>query len=176
MRTAFFENVNTSLKEEIVPPVISTKGYSDFERITYEIKLLKLEVKKIDKKLSNLQMFSNLIVKNLEGKDLSEEEYKEKKTEMLRTIEMDLIEEKNEYLKKIELIKNDPLAYLRFLEFQSSDFSKIENEEVRRNLKQQNSILRGYISERDSWLKKIKKSEKKDNKHSLQLKNTKNKK
>ena len=42
MRTLFFENVQID-SHEILPPIVSAKGYSDYERIEREKKFLKLE-------------------------------------------------------------------------------------------------------------------------------------
>lgn len=176
MRMIFFENVDITSSEKIVPPIISTKGYSDFERIKYEIKMLELETKEIDKKLENLQSFSNLVIKNLQGKELSREEYDRLKREILRKIELELKEQRNFYLEKIASIERNPLAYLRFLEFQSCDFSNVEDDEIRENLEQQNKILKGYIYQRNSLLKRIKKYQKKNEKHILQIKLKSNKK
>ena len=135
MRTLFFENVQMN-SHEILPPIVSAKGYSDYERIEREKKFLKLEIKDIDKKIENMQSFSNRIISCLE---------------------------------RLESIENDPYAYLRFLDFQSSDFSKVESKEIREKLEELSGVLQGYTDERDSLLKGIRKAEKKEKNNILAL-------
>ena len=161
MRTLFFGNVEMDSKE-ILPPVVSTRGYSDYERIEREKKFIKLEIKDIDKKLANMQSFSNIIINGLKGKNLSEEEIEQESERVLKNIELELISNKKSCLERLESIENDPSAYLRFLDFQSSDFSKVESEEIKEKLEELNGVLKGYTEERDSLLKGIRKAEKKE--------------
>ena len=161
MRTLFFENVQID-SHEILPPIVSAKGYSDYERIEREKKFLKLEIKDIDKKIENMQSFSNRIINSLKGKKLSEEEIKQESERILKNIEFELKSNKKSCLERLESIENDPYAYLRFLDFQSSDFSKVESKEIREKLEELSGVLKGYTDERDSLLKGIKKEEKKE--------------
>lgn len=161
MRTLFFENVQMN-SHEILPPIVSAKGYSDYERIEREKKFLKLEIKDIDKKMENMQSFSNRIINSLKGKNLSKEEIKQEKERILKNIEFELKSNKKSCLERLESIENDPYAYLRFLDFQSSDFSKVESKEIREKLEELSGVLKGYTDERDSLLKGIRKAEKKE--------------
>ena len=161
MRTLFFENVQID-SHEILPPIVSAKGYSDYERIEREKKFLKLEIKDIDKKIENMQSFSNRIINSLKGKKLSEEEIKQESERILKNIEFELKSNKKSCLERLESIENDPYAYLRFLDFQSSDFSKVESKEIREKLEELSGVLKGYTDERDSLLKGIRKAEKKE--------------
>ena len=163
MRSLFFENVEVTSNEEIVPPIVSKKGFSEFEKIRHEIKCLDLEIKDIDKKMANLQSFTNSVVENLKGQELSKEEFESAKQSGLEKIKMELQEQKNRCIERIKGINDDPTAYLRFLEFQSCDFSNVRDKEIREILNEQNGILKGYKSKRDEYLKKIKKSEVKEN-------------
>lgn len=170
MRTLFFENVNIDSNYEIVPPIISKKGSSDFEKINYEIKIIKLQIKDINKKILNLQSFTNLIIKKSESIKLSKEEYEIFKKDQLEKIKSDLEEQRSVCEQKIETIETAPLAYLRFLEFQCSDFSKVKDKNVRKSLEEKNRILKKYVSERNELLQRIKKNEKKENGLKLSLK------
>lgn len=170
MRTLFFENVDTDSTDKIVPPIVSKKGNSDFERINYELKIIRLQIKDINKKLLNLQSFTNLIIKESEDRQLSKEEYETFKKEQFEKIKAELEEQKSVCEQKIAIIEDNPLAYLRFLEFQSSNFSKVKNGNVRKSLEDQNKTLKKYINQRNELLQKIKKAEKKENGVKLTLK------
>ncbi len=175
MRRLFFDNVNMDSDSEILPPIVSTKGYSEFERINYEIKSLKLRIKEINKQLENMQCFTNLVIESLEGRGLSKEEYAQARAEMFGKIELDLREQQKACLEKIASIESNPLVYLRFLEFQACDFSSVSDKDVREKLEQLNGVLKGYTNERNSLLKKYKKYEKNNERCTLKLKPKSNK-
>lgn len=162
MSNLFFDNVRNS-SSEIILPLVAQKGDSDFERIEREKKVLKLEISDIDKKLANMQSFSNRINNSLKGKNLSDEQIKQKKQEELKKIELQLKCNKKRCLEKLELIESDPYEHLRFLDFKATNFSKVESKEIREELEKLDYELKKYIEERDLLLKEIKKAEKKEN-------------
>lgn len=176
MRRLFFENVNMDSSSEILPPIVSKKGNSEFERMNYEIKSLKLKIKDINKQLDNMQCFTNLVIESLEGKGLSKEEYSQAKSEMFIKIELDLKKQEKICLEKIASIESNPLVYLRFLEFQACDFSNVSDKDVKEELEQLNETLIKYKNERNSLLKQYKKYEKNNDRPTLRLKQKSNKK
>ncbi len=162
MSNLFFDNVRKN-SNEILLPLIAQKGDSDFERIERAKKVLKLEINDIDKKLANMQSFSNRIINSLKGKNLSGEQIEQEKRAELKKIELQLKYNKKRCLEKLELIENDPYEHLRFLDFKATNFSKVESKEIREKLEELNYKLQKYVEERDSLLKGIKKAEKKEN-------------
>ena len=72
--STYFNNIkDEDLQGDIDPPLLSIDNNDDFQRINREIKMINHEIRIIDKRLCNLQIYNDSIVKKYENKNLSKE-------------------------------------------------------------------------------------------------------
>ncbi len=159
--STYFNNIkDEDLQGDIDPPLLSTDNNDDFQRINREIKMINHEIRIIDKRLCNLQIYNDSIVKKYENKNLSKERLNQVMQEEKKKIALDLQKQKNKLEEKVQRIKSNPKAYLRFLDMERSDFAMITDPEIKKRLQFISDQLLIHMSERDRALKQIKKKDK----------------
>ncbi|MBP3457573.1 MAG: hypothetical protein J6K36_05665 [Bacilli bacterium] len=156
LKDYFYSNINQRyLSGKIEMPRIYSSE-SDYQRVKDDIKKLVVEIKSIDKKLNNMQCFTNTVINSIGDIELTEENREILINQGLQNIRDHLLKERQNLVNRIATINDDPKSYLRYKDFLSGNFSIIEDKKVRKTLEEKMTELLGYKKQREKLLRSLK--------------------
>ncbi len=156
----FFENVKQEdMTGDIELPLIYSED-SDYAKLRRIKPTITSEVAILEKKINDPEKYLiNNVIDNLNVNGLSKEEREEA---IKKGLELEVEKAKNKkekYDLRLKTMEEEPKLFLRYYEFKNSDFSIVEDEDVRKKLHEMQTEINEYKKRRNAILGALKDSE-----------------
>lgn len=151
IKNYFFENVNEKdATGEVEVPLVADVN-SEYGRLRTYKNEIKLKLVQVNQKLKKIDYYAKGIRSELLRSGFEKEKVDEETNRIVEIYKKDLEKHIFNLQERLRLINEDPKAYLRFKEYQESNFSSIKSEEAKKNL----SIMNEELYEKKKQRKQI---------------------